>query len=67
MAEPSVVDRLGYAPHDLIGQSAWSLVHTDDLEEAADDWADVAENGTIRRTRRGTGSVMRTAAGASCT
>lgn len=39
---PSMVDRLGYEDRDLIGQSAWSLVHTDDLELAAADWADVA-------------------------
>jgi diguanylate cyclase (GGDEF)-like protein/PAS domain S-box-containing protein len=39
---PSMVDQLGYSTRELIGQSAWSLVHTDDLEQAAADWADVA-------------------------
>ena len=41
---PSVVSRLGYASDDLIGQSAWSLIHADDLEAAASDWIDVVED-----------------------
>lgn len=39
---PSMVEQLGYSTRDLIGQSAWSLVHTDDLDQAAMDWADAA-------------------------
>jgi len=49
---PSVVSRLGYAPTDLVGRSAWELVHTDDLELAAHDWADVAETGTLGQPSR---------------
>jgi diguanylate cyclase (GGDEF)-like protein/PAS domain S-box-containing protein len=49
---PSVVSRLGYAPADLIGRTAWELVHTDDLELAAHDWGDVTEDGSLGQPSR---------------